>query len=109
MNTKVNRLKKATMSLSGLSLLGLMWLTPAPVPVRAAADDFDPAAFYKAKCAMCHGLKADKRFDAAKGDEQHVKAILKGKDGTPKMPAFENTLSADQAKALVAHMKSLKQ
>src|ERR1051325_11622171 len=107
MNTVVNRMKKVTMALMSLSLLGLIWLTPASRPVQAAGDDLDAAAFYRSKWAMWHGLKADKRFDAAKADEQHVKAILKVKDGTPKMPAFESAVNADQAKALVGYMKSL--
>lgn len=108
MKTKVNRLKKVTTAIFGLSLLGLVLLAPASLPARAAGDDFDPAAVYKAKCAMCHGLKAEKKFDTAKSDEKLVEAILKGKDGSPKMPSFEKTINADQAKALVGYMKSLK-
>ena len=108
MNTKGNRLKMVTTALMGLSLLGLMLLTPASVPVRAAGDDFDPATVYKAKCAMCHGLKAEKKFDAKKADDQLIEAVLKGKDGSPKMPAYEKTINAEQATALVAYMKSLK-
>lgn len=83
----------------------------ATVPAGAAAQDFDAAATYKAKCAMCHGQKAEKKFDAAKPDEQLVETTLKGKDDvTPKMPGYEaKGMTADQAKALVTHMKSLKQ
>lgn len=108
MNSNVKQLKKVALSLIGVALLALILLTPASAPVRAAGDDFDPSAVYKSKCMMCHGPKAEKKFDVAKPDAQLVDAILKGKDGTPKMPAYEKTINADQAKALVAYMKSLK-
>jgi hypothetical protein len=34
---------------------------------------------------------------------------MKGKEGTPKMPSYEKSVTADQAKLLVDYMKSLKQ
>ena len=79
-------------------------------PARAA-QDFDAAAYYKAKCAMCHGQKAEKKFDPAKPDDDHVNTTLKGKDDvTPKMPGYEaKGVTSEQAKALVAYMKSLRQ
>jgi mono/diheme cytochrome c family protein len=76
------------------------------------AQDFDAAATYKAKCQACHGPAAEKKFDAALPDAELVQVILKGKKGEkpPFMPAFgEKGISEEQAKALVAHMKSLKQ
>ena len=51
--------------------------SPAP-PARAAGDEFDAAAYYKAKCMMCHTATAKKHFDTAKADEELVKTILKG-------------------------------
>ena len=75
------------------------------------ADDFDPAATYKAKCLACHGAAAEKKFDATLSDADLVQAVLKGKKGEkpPFMPAYEDKgINEDQAKALVAHMKSLK-
>lgn len=104
-----NQFKKLAVALLGLPLLALMLLHPAAASPNATADDFDPAAVYKAKCAMCHGAKAEKKFDAAKADDQLVDTVLKGKDGTPKMPAYEKSFSPEQAKAMVAYMKSLKQ
>ena len=104
-----NQLKKLAIALIGLPLLALILLDPATVRTNAAAEDFDPAAIFKAKCAMCHGAKAEKKFDAAKADDQLVETVLKGKEGTPKMPAYEKSFSPEQAKALVAYMKSLKQ
>lgn len=76
------------------------------------ADDFDAAATYKAKCFACHGATADKKFNTTLSDDELVQAILKGKKGEkpPHMPAYEEKgINEEQAKALVAHMKSLKQ
>ena len=75
------------------------------------AQDFDAAATYKAKCQACHGAAAEKKFDATLSDVDLVQAILKGKKGEkpPFMPAYEEKgINEEQAKALVAHMKSLK-
>ena len=104
-----NQFKKLAIALVGLPLLALVLLRPASATTSAAADDFDAAAVFKAKCAMCHGAKAEKKFDAAKPDDQLSDTVLKGKEGTPKMPAYEKSFSPEQAKALVAYMKSLKQ
>jgi len=81
------------------------------VGARAGGDDFDAAGTYKAKCFACHGAKAEKKFNATVSDEELVQAILKGKkpEKPPNMPAFEERgITADQAKALLAHMKSIK-
>ena len=108
MKVTVNNLKKLAIALIALPLLAVVLMNSASVPVGAAADDFDAAAFYKAKCAMCHGATANKSFDAAKSDDDLVQIILKGVK--PKMPEYESKgVTADQAKALVTHMKSLKQ
>jgi mono/diheme cytochrome c family protein len=76
------------------------------------SDDYDAAAVYKTKCAMCHGQKAEKKFDGTLPDDQLVAAILTGKKGEkpPNMPEFQTKgVTADQATALIAYMKSLKQ
>ena len=78
--------------------------------VRPSSDD--AAATYKTKCFACHGAKAEKKFDPAKSDEESVQMILSGKkmEKPPNMPGFEEKgITADQAKALVTYMKSLKQ
>jgi mono/diheme cytochrome c family protein len=80
------------------------------VPARTTTDD-DAAALYKSKCVACHGATVDKRFDATKADEELVQIVLKGKkaEKPPNMPAYEEKgITADQAKALVAFMKSQK-
>ena len=73
---------------------------------------FDAAKTYKGKCVACHGPKADKKFDAAKSDDEHIQIILKGKkaEKPPHMPEYESKgINAEQAKALLDHMKSLRQ
>jgi cytochrome c5 len=82
--------------------------------VAAARPDVqasDTTAYYKSKCVMCHGKKAEKKFDTALTDDQMVEVVLKGKkaEKPPHMPAYsEKGVTAEQAKALVDHMKHLK-
>ena len=104
-------LKKISVGLVVAPVLGLMLANTSATSGAAAPQDFDAAATFKAKCAMCHGQKAEKKFDATKADDVLVEATLKGVDAAPvKMPAYEaKGITAEQAKALVAHMKSLKQ
>lgn len=78
--------------------------------VHANVQD-DASALYKTKCAACHGATAEKKFDATKADDELIQTTLKGKklEKPPNMPAFEEKgITADQAKALVAFMKSQK-
>jgi len=108
MKTKFNGLVKLGAAFAGLTLAATLLVFS--VPARAAADDFDAAGTYKAKCFACHGAKAEKKFDAALSDSDMVQAILKGKkpEKPPNMPAFEERgITADQAKALVSYMKSV--
>lgn len=82
------------------------------VPTFASAQEFDAAATYKAKCAMCHKANAEKAFDATKADADHVQAILKGVTAAkpPNMPAYgEKGITEEHAKALAAYMKSLRE
>ena len=81
-----------------------------PVGALTRVDE-DAAATYKAKCASCHGAKAEKKFDATKSDDELAQITLKGKQAEkpPHMPGYEaKGMTAEQAKALVAYMKSLK-
>ena len=76
-----------------------------------SADDFVAADTYKAKCVACHGAAAEKNFDATLSDADLVQIVLKGKKGEkpPNMPSYEEKgITEDQAKALVAYMKSIK-
>lgn len=78
---------------------------------RVNQDPFDAAAIYKGKCVACHGAAAEKKFDPSIPDADLVQIVLNGKkpEKPPNMPAYgEKGVTEDQAKALVAHMKSLK-
>lgn len=88
-------------------LLTVFNVTPAKV--GAAVDE--PAAAYKAKCAVCHTPTASKFYDAAKPDEHHVEVIMKGKKGEkpPYMPGYESKgMTEGEAKGLAAYMRGLK-
>ncbi|HJQ27506.1 MAG TPA: c-type cytochrome [Blastocatellia bacterium] len=92
-----------------VSALALVLAFAAQPATRAAVAADDTAATFTAKCKMCHGAAAEKNFDAKKADADLVKSILEGATSAEgkKMPAFK-TLNEETAKALVAHMKSLK-
>jgi len=105
-----NRIKILSIVALVLPLLALVVFTNKPVKAVSSVVD-DPATVYKAKCAMCHTPKAEKFYDPSRPEEEQVQAILKGKKGEkpPYMPAFEaKGITEDDAKALVAYMKTLK-
>lgn len=105
---KVNQIKKV--GIAALAMGMLMFIVLVATPARSANQD-DASALYKAKCVACHGATAEKKFDPTMADEEMVKAILAGKkmEKPPNMPAYaEKGVTEDQAKALVAYMKSLK-
>lgn len=96
----------------GLGIATTISLTLFGMVSIGNTQTFDAAKTYKGKCVACHGPKADKKFDAAKSDDEHVQIILKGKkaEKPPNMPAYETKgVTADQAKALLDYMKSLRQ
>lgn len=106
LNLLINR-TRLLLVLGGVIVMAVLWITP--MPVRGSDDD--TAALFKSKCAACHGATAEKKFDATKADDVLVDTILKGKklEKPPNMPAYEEKgVTADQAKALVAFMKSQK-
>lgn len=105
----MNRVKNTVITIAGMLLFGLVFLSVAPA--QGEVQPSDPAAYYKAKCVACHGQKAEKKFDAALTDEQHLDAILKGKkpEKPPNMPAYgEKGVTAEHAKGLLEHMKQLR-
>jgi mono/diheme cytochrome c family protein len=109
MTIKINDLMKLGAGFAGLVLAATLLVVA--IPARAGVDDFDAAGTYKAKCVACHGAKAEKKFDATLSDDDMAQVVLKGKkpEKPPNMPAFEERgITADQAKALVAYMKSIK-
>ncbi|MDT7602160.1 MAG: hypothetical protein QOF61_157 [Acidobacteriota bacterium] len=106
---KPNQWKATAIALVVLPLFALSLVGSTAVQTTSA-QDFDAATVFKAKCAMCHGADASKKFDATKADDVLIETVLKGRDVAPvKMPSYEaKGVSADQAKAMVAFMKSLK-
>jgi mono/diheme cytochrome c family protein len=109
MKITINGLLKVGAAFAGVVLAATLLVIA--VPAKAGVDDFDAAGTYKAKCFACHGAKAEKKFDATLSEADLAQAILKGKkpEKPPNMPAFEERgITADQAKALAAYMKSIK-
>jgi mono/diheme cytochrome c family protein len=107
----MNKIKVVTLAAAVTAVFCLGSLIPASGSA-ASEDQFDAAAAYKAKCVACHGAKSEKKFDATKADAVQVETILKGKkmEKPPNMPAYEEKgITEDQAKALVAYMKSIQQ
>ena len=99
----------------GLSMTAAILMTLLGIVSAGAShpsfETFDAAKTYKGKCAMCHGPKAEKKFDATKSDDEHVQIILKGKkaEKPPNMPGYEaKGVTAEQAKALLDYMKSIR-
>ena len=92
----------------------------------AAAPAPDAKATFEAKCAICHGKDGkgatkmgeklgvrdytDAKVQDALKDDEMTKAIKEGakKDDAVTMKAFGDKLSADEIKALVQYVKSLK-
>ena len=101
-----------TLRTIGLAIAATIFLTALGIVSVGHTQDFDAAKTYKGKCVACHGPKAEKKFDTAKSDEEHLQIILKGKkaEKPPNMPAYETKgVTPDQAKALLDYMKSLRQ
>ena len=99
------------MRLTAVVLITLMALA-APVALAGGAD------IYKAKCASCHGADGKgqttmgKKFalrdlgspDVQKQTDKQLYDVTA--DGKGKMPAYKDKMSADDIKALVAHMRT---
>ena len=108
MKITTNGLMKLGVAFAGLMLAASFVVVS--VRARASADDFDAAGTYKAKCFACHGAKAEKKWDSTHPEAQMVESIMNGKkaEKPPNMPAFaDKGITADQAKALIAYMKSI--
>jgi mono/diheme cytochrome c family protein len=98
-----------------LALLPAVALAPAPA---AAAD---AAKIFAKSCAPCHGKEGepnavfakqgvrsfkDQAWQKGATDAQIEKSIREGKKGTM-MASFEKQLSAEEIKALAAHIRAL--
>ena len=101
------KLKMVAGAVSTALVFGMLVVASAETDVQPS----DTTTYYKAKCVMCHGKKAEKKFDTSLTDDQLVEAVLKGKkvEKPPHMPGYaDKGVSAEQAKALIEHMKQLK-
>ena len=108
MKITTNGLMKLGLAFAGLMLAASFVVVS--VRARASADDFDAAGTYKAKCFACHGAKAEKKWDSTRPGDEMLNSVLKGKkaEKPPNMPGFEERgVTPDQAKALIAYMKSI--
>jgi mono/diheme cytochrome c family protein len=106
---RVNQIKNV--GIAALAAGMVMSIALLATPARSANQD-DASTTYKTKCVACHGATAEKKFDPTVAQEEMVKIVLAGKkmEKPPNMPAYgEKGITEDQAKALVAYMKSLKQ
>ena len=102
----MKRLTVITATVATALVVGMLVVVTA----QNAVQPSDTAAYYKSKCLMCHGKKAEKKFDTSLTDDQLVEVVLKGKkaEKPPHMPGYaEKGVTAEQAKALVEHMKQL--
>ena len=105
------RIKFLAIALVIVPAIGILIFNSGPVKA-VSTTKADVAGDYKAKCAACHTATAAKFFDTSLADADLVQIILKGKKGEkpPYMPAFETKgINEDQAKALVAYMRGLRE
>lgn len=111
MKARVRLLSKVAVAIAAFIVFSAILFTTSSISTRAMSEDFDAAAYYKTKCAMCHGPKAEKKFDATLPDDQMLTAIMAGKksEKPPNMPEFQSKgVTTEQATSLVAYMKSLR-
>jgi len=112
-------MRKSTLANISAPALGLVVVFAFVFSPTAAQAD-DAAATFKAKCSPCHGVdgsgntpagKAVKAQDLRVAEIQSKKDADLAKiitDGKGKMPSFKSSLSEDQIKALIAHIRTLK-
>ena len=101
------KLKVITATVATALVAGMIVMVTA----QNASQPSDTAGYYTSKCVTCHGKKAEKKFDTALPDDQLIEIVLKGKkvEKPPHMPGYaEKGVTAEEAKALVEHMKQLK-
>ncbi len=107
---KIRHIKFTAVTLFVLPVL-MFTVFRTTTEISAAAVVEEPAAAYRAKCMACHTAKAEKFFDPAKADAEHIQIVLKGKKGEkpPFMPGYEaKGMTEGEAKTLVDYMKELR-
>ena len=107
---KISYLKRVGAAIGVVSMLTLVFLVSGVAQTEVKYTD--AASYYKdGKCVVCHGQKAEKKFNAELKDEELLETVMKGKkpEKPPNMPGYEaKGLTAEQAKAMIAYMKQLK-
>jgi mono/diheme cytochrome c family protein len=107
---KIAYLKRVGAAIGVVSMLTLVFLVSGVAQTEVKYTD--AASYYKdGKCVVCHGQKAEKKFNAELKDEELLETVMKGKkpEKPPNMPGYEaKGLTAEQAKAMIAYMKQLK-
>ena len=99
------------MKFSGVATV-LTGLLAVVVWAQGEKESFQPAAYYKANCAECHGASAEKKFNPDSPEGQMIDSILNGAkaEGSRDMPAFaEKGIDETKAKALIIYMKSIRE
>ncbi|HEV2988375.1 MAG TPA: cytochrome c [Candidatus Angelobacter sp.] len=103
-----------------LLFVGLTLFIASIARANPGPDGAASSATFRTKCVMCHGSDGsgsevgksmnvpDLRSQAVQklSDAELTQIISNGKGG---MPAFKDSLSEDQTRALVAHIRSLRQ
>ena len=106
---KNTQLRKLIVAASVVTLFVFLLVSGA---AQTEVKYVDAASYYKdGKCVVCHGPKAEKKFNNELKDEELLEIVLKGKkaEKPPNMPAYEpKGITAEQAKALIDYMKGLK-
>jgi mono/diheme cytochrome c family protein len=108
---KIINLKTTGGAGSALIIFAMLFLVPAFAQTETVKFVDAPSYYKDAKCVVCHGQKAEKKFDVAVSEEDMLKVVLAGKkaEKPPNMPGYEaKGLNAEQAKAMIAYMKSIK-
>src|SRR6476469_8058278 len=88
---RIVHLKITGVMVSVLTLFAMIFLVSGAAQTDVVKFT-DAASYYKdAKCVVCHGQKAEKKFDAEIKEEDLVQIVLKGKkpEKPPNMPAYE--------------------
>jgi mono/diheme cytochrome c family protein len=111
-------MRNGTLSNTAVLVRGVVVIF-ALILCSAAARGQDGAATFKTRCVACHGVDGSGNTPAGrvvKAQDLRVQAVQSKTDtelatlianGKGKMPAFKSSLSEDQIKSVVAHIRTL--
>lgn len=118
---KETRLKLAAAAMPLIILPAIAFGIPARPGMATAEPEAmlfaDSSSDYAAQCARCHG--GDGRGQTAKGRQTHAGDLTKSgvsdakgirmiTNGSGEMPAFKNSLSAEQIKGVMNYVKGFR-